>query len=83
PKIGEAASPVVPQNAQQKDGKIDINSATIEELDKLPGIGPAKAQKIIDYREQNGPFKAIDDIQQVSGIGPATFENIKDLIVAR
>jgi competence protein ComEA len=59
---------------------VNINTATLEELDTLPGIGPTTAQKIIDYREENGPFAQIEDIINVSGIGPATFENIKDLI---
>ncbi len=60
--------------------KININTANLEELDSLPGIGSSKAQAIIDYRTANGFFNAIEDIMEVSGIGEATFNNIKDLI---
>ena len=59
---------------------ININIATQDELEQLPGIGPAKASDIISYREINGDFQLIDDIQNVSGIGPATFENLKEYI---
>jgi len=59
---------------------IDINTASLAELDTLPGIGPTTAQKIIDYREQNGPFLTKEDIINVSGIGPGTYERLKDLI---
>jgi competence protein ComEA len=63
-----------------QDGKININLASLEELETLPGIGPVTAQKIIDYRQANGPFQTLEAIMDVSGIGPATFERIKDLI---
>lgn len=59
---------------------IDINIASQAELESLPGIGPTTAQKIIEYREENGPFLSIEDIINVSGIGPGTYERIKDLI---
>ncbi len=59
---------------------ININKATISELDSLDGIGESKAQAIIDYREQNGNFKSIDDLKNVSGIGDTLFESIKDKI---
>jgi len=59
---------------------ININFASQAELESLPGIGPTTAQKIIQYREQNGPFLTIEDIINVSGIGPGTYERIKDLI---
>lgn len=60
--------------------KININTATLEELDTLPEIGPAKAQEIINYRASHGPFLAIAEIMNVSGIKQATFDKIKDLI---
>jgi competence protein ComEA len=61
-------------------GRVNINTATVAELDALPGIGPTTAQSIVDYRLQNGPFQAIQDIQNVPGIGPATYDRIKDFI---
>lgn len=62
---------------------ININTADKEELKKLSGIGDGKAQKIIDYREEHGLFKSIDDIKNVSGIGDATFNNIKNKITVQ
>jgi competence protein ComEA len=59
---------------------VDINTATLEQLDILPGIGPKTAQEIIDYRNANGPFARIENIMDVPGIGQATFGKIKDLI---
>ena len=59
---------------------VDINIATLEQLDTLPEIGPITAQNIIDYRNANGAFAKIEDILDVKGIGPMTFEKIKDLI---
>ena len=61
-------------------GKVNINSATEEELEILPGIGPTAAKNIIEYRVENGEFMGIEDIQKVAGIGPATYEKIKFLI---
>ena len=60
------------------NGVIDINTAGVTELDKLTGIGPALAQRIIDYREKNGGFKDVNEIKMVSGIGDKLFEKIKD-----
>lgn len=64
----------------KKSGKVNINTATKEELDTLPGVGESTANKIISYREENGKFKSIEEIKEVSGIGDSKFEQIKDLI---
>ena len=61
-------------------GKININTADSTQLQEITGIGPATAQKIIDYRTSNGRFKSIEDIKNVSGIGDKTFEKMKDQI---
>jgi comEA protein len=60
--------------------KININFATVDELDTLDGIGPSKAEAIVKYRETQGPFLKIEDIMNVSGIGEKTFEKLKDYI---
>jgi len=92
PRLGEENPPPPVQNAPVNDSKrgeggsesagglININSATLEQLDTLPGIGPAIGQRVIDYREKIGGFESIEEITQVSGIGEATFAKIKDSI---
>ncbi len=63
-----------------KNVKVNINTAGLEELDTLPGIGESTANKIINYRNENGKFKTIEEIKEVSGIGDSKYEKIKDLI---
>ncbi len=62
---------------------VNINTATAAELETLPRVGPVTAQRILEYREANGPFETIENIQNVPGIGPATFEGLKELITVQ
>lgn len=70
-------------NISDSEKTININKAKETELEKIPGIGPAMAQKIIKYREENGSFKTIDDIKNVSGIGEKKYESIKQYITVK
>ena len=70
-------------DTKKTQGKVNINTANIEELDTLPGIGPSTASKIISYRQENGKFKNIEELKEVSGIGEAKYEKIKDLITIK
>lgn len=63
-----------------RSSRVNINTATVSELDSLPGIGPTTAQAIVDYRLLYGLFSSLQEIQNVAGVGPATFERIKDYI---
>lgn len=66
--------------APASNGIVNINTATLAELDTLPGIGPVYAQAIINYRTQNGPFVRVDDLVKIKGIGPKTLEKLRPLI---
>ena len=66
--------------AKSSDGRININTADSTQLQELTGVGPATAEKIIDYRKQNGRFQSIEDIKNVSGIGDKTYEKLKEHI---
>lgn len=73
-----AEEPVLEEVLVEKS--VDINQASLEELDRLPGIGPALGQRIIDYREQNNGFYDIEEIMEVSGIGEKTFQKLEPYI---
>ena len=82
PRIGENVNAVLPVQVGETagNGTVNLNSAQSSELQTLPGIGAAKAEAIIEYRETNGPYKSIEDLKEISGIGDKTFEKLKDLI---
>ena len=61
-------------------GPISLNTATPEQLDQLDGVGPATAQKILEWRKQHGGFRSVDDLKQITGIGPKKFEALKDKV---
>ncbi|MCM3396883.1 helix-hairpin-helix domain-containing protein [Oceanobacillus profundus] len=78
PKIGDEIESGA--GSVESNGKIKVNMATQEEIEQLPGIGPAKAQAIIQHREEHGLFNSIEDLLNVSGIGQKTLENMQDTI---
>lgn len=83
PKINQACNNTEEEEKPKEEElstKVALNEATVEELQTLPGIGPSKAQDIINYRNEHGLFTTIEDIMNVKGIGESTFAQIKDLI---
>jgi competence protein ComEA len=82
PVGGSASSPAsVPSgDAGSPAARVSLSSATAEQLDSLPGIGPVTAKKIVDWRTAHGPFRSVDALDEVPGIGPAKLEQLRDLV---
>ena len=86
PKVGEEATEMpagVTSKEAAKDGKVNINTATVEELKTLKGVGEKKAEAIIEYRKKNGSFKTKEDLMKVRGIGKKLFESFQERIVTQ
>lgn len=84
PRVGEdpvsSAGTANPGGVQSPSGLIDLNTATLDDLDALPRVGPAIAQRILDFRETNGGFGSVDQLLEVPGIGEKTLDGFRDLV---
>ena len=87
PAVQEENTPAIPN--QQEDAEtpvgtasqiVNINTATVQDFESLPGIGPVMAQRIVDYRDEHGPFKSVEELTKVKGIGESKLEELLDLI---
>ena len=79
--LGAAGSPPTsPDGGAGGGGPVDLNSATVQELDALPGIGPVLAQRIVAHRDEQGPFRSVDQLDDVPGIGPTIFAELAELV---
>jgi competence protein ComEA len=76
-----AAAPGAPAAGSSPSAPLDLNSATLEQLEALPGVGPVTAQKILDYRQSHGAFHSVAELQGVPGIGPAHMAQLKGLVI--
>jgi competence protein ComEA len=79
---GANAAPGALGDASPPSGPVDLNTATVADLEQLPGVGPATAAAIVDDRTRNGPFASVDDLDRVTGIGPAKLAALRDLVTA-
>ena len=75
-----SAAASAPGSGAGAGGRVHLNSATLDQLDALPGVGPVTAQKIIDYRTEKGAFSSVDELDAVPGIGPARLAQLKELV---
>ena len=80
PRRGLASSSAAASGGAVTAGPVHLNSATLEQLDALPGVGPVTAQKILAYRQQHGAFGSVDELDAISGIGPARLETLRGLV---
>jgi len=78
----DAAGAAAPAGPPSPAAPVDLNTATVEQLDALPGIGPVTAQKIVDYRQEHGPFTSVDGLDAIPGIGPARIDELRGLVIA-
>jgi len=78
---GAGGAPAAAPAGGSPTAPLDLNTATAEQLDALPGIGPVTAQKILDYRTQHGAFTSVDELDAIPGIGPARIDQLKGLVV--
>ncbi|TWD82869.1 competence protein ComEA [Kribbella amoyensis] len=74
---GNQPVPSTPGGPKQSTGPVDLNTATLAQLEELPGVGPVLAQRILDYRTQNGRFTSVEELQEVSGVGAKKYESLK------
>jgi competence protein ComEA len=82
PRVGRAQAPATPAAGAPgaPAGPIRLNTASADELQEIPGVGPVTAQQIVAFREQNGPFRSVDELDAVPGIGPKRLEQLRELV---